>query len=167
MNISAALRTDRLCASLTGLKVLEFEALVDDFSWNYSEYEVKRKPDRFRKLGGGRTPVLKTSAEKLFYILMYLKTYPTFDCMSFFVGFHRSKACDWVNVLLPVLEQTLGRKLVLPERKISSPSEFVKLFPGIKDVFGDATERKINRPKSVKAQRKSYSGKKKITGRKN
>lgn len=167
MNIRTALRNDRLCASLTGLRIKEFNDLVNDFSWNYLEYEHKRKPDRVRKVGGGRGSYLKNVEEKLFYILFYMKTYPTFDLASFYVGFHRSNACEWVKILLPVLETTLKRKLVLPVRKISSPEEFEKLFPGIKDVFGDATERRIERPKNIKHQRKTYSGKKKINGRKN
>ena|SRR5271157_157441 len=153
MNIRSALHTDRMCASLTGLRVKEFEALVHDFSWNYSEFENKRKPDRVRKVGGGRGSYIESSQEKLFYILWYMKTYPTFDLASFYIGFHRSKACKWVQILLPVLEQTLGRKLVLPQRKISSPEEFERLFPGVKDVFGDATERKIQRFKNKKRQK--------------
>ena len=167
MNIRTALRTDRLCSSLTGLRVREFNNLVNDFSWNYLEYEHQRKPDRKRKLGGGRDSYLETIEEKLFYILMYFKTYPTFDLASFYIGFHRSNACEWVKILLPVLETTLKRKLVLPQRKISSPQEFEKLYPTVKDVFGDATERRCQRPKNPKRQRKMYSGKKKIHGRKN
>jgi hypothetical protein len=167
MNIRTALRNDRLCASLTGLRIKEFESLVHDFSWNYIEYEHTRKPKRERRVGGGRKSQLKGIEEKLFYILFYLRTYPTFDLASVYFEFHRSNACEWVKILLPVLETTLKRKLVLPIRKISTPEEFERLFPGIKEVFGDATERKINRPKNVKHQRKTYSGKKKINGRKN
>jgi hypothetical protein len=167
MNIRSALRTDRMCASLTGLTVKEFNNLANDFSWNYHEYEVKRKPERRRKLGGGRRSYLRTAEEKLFYILFYMKTYPTFDVASFLVGFHRSKACEWVQTLLPILEQTLNRKMILPQRKISSVDEFIRLYPEVRDVFGDATERKVQRPKEPKRQRKMYSGKKKMHGRKN
>ena len=167
MNIRTALRNDRLCASLTGLRIHEFNDLVNDFSWNYFEFEHKRKPDRIRKVGGGRGSYIESIEEKLFYILMYMKTYPTFDLASFYIGFHRSKACKWVQILLPILEQTLKRKLVLPQRKISSPEEFERLFPGIKEVFGDATERRIQRFKNKKKQNKTYSGKKKAHTRKN
>ncbi|MBI5358489.1 IS5/IS1182 family transposase, partial [Candidatus Amesbacteria bacterium] len=90
MNIRSALRTDRMCKALTGLTMREFESLVTDFSWNYFEYEAKRKPDRLRKLGGGRNSKLENVEDKLFYILWYMKVYPTFDLASFFVGFHRT-----------------------------------------------------------------------------
>lgn len=167
MNIRAALRSNRLCASATGLNVNEFNSLVHDFEWNYSEFEHKRVVNRIRKVGGGRGSYIESIEEKLFYILLYMKAYPTFDLASLYFGFHRSKACKWVQILLPILEQTLKRKLVLPQRRISSPEEFEKLFPGIKDVFGDATERRIQRFKNKKKQNKTYSGKKKINGKKN
>lgn len=166
MYIASALRTDRMCAALTGLKVSEFNSLVVDFAWNYKEFEAQRKPDRMRKLGGGRTSKLKTVEEKLFYVLWYMKTYPTFDVASFQVGFARSKACEWMHALLPILEQTMKRKFVLPQRKISDPEEYFRLFPEAKEVFVDAVERLKQRPKKKKAQNKTYSGKKKAHTRK-
>jgi hypothetical protein len=166
MNIRSALRTDRMCKALTGLTIKEFNNLVADFSWNYQEYEAKRKPDRKRKLGGGRDSYLKTSEDKLFYALWYLKTYPTFDVASFYVGFARSKARKWSHLLFSVLEKTLRRKLVLPQRKISSIEEFERLFPEVKEVFADGIERSIQRSKNKKKQQKMYSGKKKQHTRK-
>ncbi len=166
MSIASALRTDRLCSALTGLKVSEFTTLVADFSWNYHEYEAKRKEKRIRKLGGGRSSKLGSMEEKLFYILWYMKTYPTFDLASFQVGFARSKACKWVHLLLPILEQTLKRKLVLPQRKISDPEEYFRLYPEAKEVFVDAVERLRQRPKIKRQQQKTYSGKKKAHTRK-
>jgi hypothetical protein len=43
-----------MCKALTGLIVVEFEALALDFSRNYQEYEARRKKKRQRILGGGR-----------------------------------------------------------------------------------------------------------------
>lgn len=166
MNIKAALRTDRMCKALTGLSVREFINLTADFSWNYEEYEAKRKPDRKRKIGGGRSAYLEDIESKLFYILWYMKTYPTFDVASFGVGFHRSNACDWVHILLPVLETTMKRKLVLPQRKLSSPEEFLRLYPEAREVFADGIERSIQRAKNKKKQQRNYSGKKKMHTRK-
>lgn len=166
MNFKAALRTDRMCKSLTGLTIYEFEALVIDFTWNYNEYEAKRKPGRMRKLGGGRGSYLEEIEEKLFYVLWYLKTYPTFDVASFYVGFARSKAHKWAHILFPILEQTMKRKLVLPQRKISSPEEFERLYPEVREVFADGIERSIQRSKNKKKQQKNYSGKKKQHTRK-
>jgi DDE superfamily endonuclease len=166
MQIGSALRTDRLCKSLTGLTVAEFTNLVSDFSWNYHEYEAKRITERKRKLGGGRGSKIETIEEKLFYVLFYLKTYPTFDMASFYVGFARSKAHKWAHILFPILEQTMKRKLVLPQRKISSREEFERLYPEVTEVFADGIERSIQRSKNKKKQNKTYSGKKKQHTRK-
>ncbi len=87
--------------------------------------------------------------------------------LGYEAGFVRSKACEWTLRLLPVLEQTLGRRCVLPERQINSPEEFEKRYPGIRDVFVDGSERRKQRPKKKKAQNKTYSWKKKIHTRKN
>lgn len=166
MQIRSALRTDRMCKALTGLRVSEFEALVDDFARAYTEYEATRKKKRERKIGGGRSSKIETVEEKLFYILWYMKTYPTFDVASYSVGFARSSACFWMHELLPILEMTMQRKFVLPQRKISDPEEYFRLFPEAKEVFVDAVERLKQRPKKKKAQQKTYSGKKKAHTRK-
>ena len=167
MRVQSALKSDRLCKSLTGLTVLEFTQLVEGFKKNLLETRIKSKTDRLRAFGGGRIGNLITVEDKLFFSLMYLKCYPTYDVLGWIIDFHRTRACQQVLFLLPVLEQTLGRQLVLPLRKTSSPEEFMRLFPEIKEVFGDATERRVQRPKSQKRQRKLYSGKKKMHTRKN
>jgi hypothetical protein len=166
MQIASALRTDRICKALTGLTVQEFEGFVTDFEIYYKEFEAKRNKHRIRKIGGGRDSAIETIKEKLFYILWYMKTYPTFDVASFNVGFARSSACTWMHDLLPILELTMKRKLVLPQRRISDPEEYFRLFPEAKEVFVDAVERLKQRPKKKKAQQKAYSGKKKAHTRK-
>lgn len=166
MYIASALRTDRMCKALTGLTVHEFEALVVDFEIYYKEFEARRKRERIRKVGGGRDSKIETAKEKLFYILWYMKTYPTFDVASFNVGFARSSACTWMHDLLPILEVAMRRKFVLPQRRISDPEEYFRLYPEAKEVFVDAVERLKQRPKKKKAQQKAYSGKKKAHTRK-
>lgn len=166
MYYQAALRTNRMCKALTGLTPVEFTSFVADFTYYYNELISRQKKNRQRKLGGGRNSRIETIEEKLFYILWYMKTYPTFDVASFWVGFARSNACTWMHDLLPVLELTMKRKFVLPQRKISDPEEFLRLFPETAEVFIDGVERLKQRPKKKKAQQKTYSGKKKAHTRK-
>jgi hypothetical protein len=160
-------RGDRMCKALTGSSIAEFKELVILFEPCLIAYRHIRKPTRMRKLGGGIKGALPTTADKLFFILMYLKCYPTFDVMSFLCHLDRGKCCKWVKFLLPVLEMTLKRSLDLPKRKIRSVEEFMEAFPEAKDVFIDGTERRVQRPKNKKEQNKLYSGKKKATTRKN
>ena len=68
--------------------------------------------------------------------------------------------------MLPVLEQVLQRKLVLPKRKIHSLAEFAAAFPGVREVLVDGLERHIARPGSPSTNRQQYSGKKKAHTRK-
>lgn len=117
---------------------------------------------RKRAVGGGRKATLRTPQEKLFYILLYCKCYPTFDLLSILFDFERSCAWDWVHGLLPVLEQTLGYKQALPERKLRSMEEFLERFPDVQEVIVDGTERPVQqRQKSSDQQKQLYSGKKK------
>jgi len=166
-------KNDRLCKALTGMSWEEILSLEPNFSWNLKEYTAKQKKDKEAKLGrklqneGGRPAFLKTDLEKLVFVLIYLKIYPTFDVLSFIIGFSKSNCHPWVIKLLKVLEQTLERNLVLPERKITTVEEFFKLFPEAGELFIDATERRVQRPVNGKKQNKLYSKKKKTHTRKN
>lgn len=166
MNVAAALHTNRSCLALTGLSVAEFNNLLPQFAQVYLEYQHTLRSDRERAIGAGRIGQLRSIEDKLLFILFYLKSYPTYDVLAFVANFHRTRACQWCLRLFPLLQKTLGRKLVLPERKISSVEEFLSKFPDARDVFGDGSDRRIQRPKSPKRQNKTYSGKKKAHTRK-
>lgn len=166
MNISKLARDKRAVKALTGLSYEEFTDLVPTFG--KALYDMRKaQPNRKRKPGGGQKGHLKTTEEKLFYILFYLKTYPTFDVLAFFSGKSRGRTCEACHYFMHALEKALGRKLVLPERKINSVEEFLRKFPQAKDVFFDGVERRTQRPGKPKNQRKTYSGKKKAHTRKN
>lgn len=166
MNIQKLSRDPRAMKALTGLSYREFEDLVPTFEKAYRDIQ-RQKPNRQRKVGGGKKGKLPTPESKLFFILFYLKAYPTFDVLGFMTDRDRGKCCRSVHILLKALKKTLGREIVLPERKIRTVEEFLEKFPEAKDVFFDGTERRIQRPKNKKRQNKLYSGKKKANTRKN
>jgi len=126
-----------------------------------------KRPDRIRKTGGGQKGKLPTSESKLFFVLFYLKTYPTFDVLGFLADKERSHSYEAIVLYTKAVQKALGKKFVLPKRKIRSVEEFIQMFPDLKDVLLDGTERRIQRPKNKKSQTKTYSGKKKATTRKN
>jgi len=146
--------------ALTGMTVVEFESLVITFTLVLQKYQATRKKKRQRAVGGGRKHTLKTAAERLFFILFYVKCYPTMDLAGFFFGVEHSRIQRWVKELLALLEETLGREVVLPARKINNMAEFMAQFPAVKDVFIDATARPVRRPRKNKAQQAHYSGRK-------
>jgi hypothetical protein len=166
LNLERILQNDRLLRAMTGLNRKAFEKLLPSFSEAYRQSQNKPEVERKRAPGGGRKATLRTSGDKLFYILLYCKSYPTFDLMSVLFGFDRSCAWDWVHGLLPVLEQALGYKQALPERKVHSLEEFLERFPDVKQVIFDGTERPVQRPQDSERQKEHYSGKKKRHTRK-
>jgi hypothetical protein len=155
----------RLSKALIGMSEAEFEALLPAFTASWKEIHAQI-PNRVRKVGGGKKGRLPHMADKLAFVLLYLKCYPTYDLLGFLTGRDRTRCCRSVQTILPILEMALGRNLVLPKRKISSPEEFFKLFPEAKEVFLDGTERRVEKPKNLKKRNKLYSGKKKTTTRK-
>ena len=166
MKINHIFTNERQGKALTGVSKAEFEALLPTFTQCLTQHRYHIKPNRKRAVGGGQKGSLPTTADKLAFILMYLKIYPTYDVLAFLTDRQRSKCCESVQLLLPVLQMTLGRKLVLPKRKITSVDEFFRLFPEAKEVFLDGTERRVQKPKNLKKRAKLYSGKKKATTRK-
>ena len=89
---------------------------------------MRNKP-RQRSVGVGLLTRLPTVEDKLFYILFYLKSYPTFDLASILFDMDRSQAHYWAHRLQPILEATLGEKKALPERQINSFQAFIECFP--------------------------------------
>jgi hypothetical protein len=164
LNIERALKQDRLLRAMTGLNRKAFDALLPTFSVIYDR-QVLQQP-RQRAIGGGRKARLRNSPDKLFYILLYFKCYPTFDLAGMLFDIDRAQAHYWVHRLQPILEAALGEKMALPERKLTSIEEFVARFRGLERVLIDGTERPIQRPKNPEQQKLNYSGKKRRHTRK-
>lgn len=165
MNIDKILSSVRMSRALIGLDKKKFEELLITFTQIYIEHLNNKK--RIRITGGGRKGKIKEPRQKLFFILFYLKNYPTFDVAAFLFASSKTQTNRWVLNILPILKKTLGRELVLPKRQIRTPEEFYSLFPGVKEVMIDGVERPTIRTKNNKTQQKNYSGKKKRPTRKN
>jgi len=110
---------------------------------------------------------LTSEVEKLFFTLFYSKCYPIFDLFGLLFDLDGSNTNRDIHKFTPILEKVLGRKMVLPERKIHTMAELLEAVPAVKDLFVDGTERPIQRPKDNERQKENYSGKKKMHTRKN
>lgn len=165
MNIQKGLNEDRLMRAVIGMGKKEFSQLLKKFSplVNRTRYKKNRK----RKPGAGRTHTLETPEQKMFFILFYMKCYPTLDVAGFFYEVDKSQIKRWVDTLRKHLEKTLGKALVLPVRKMRSVEEFLERFPEVKELIIDGTERPVQRPKDKQKQKERYSGKKKKHTQKN
>jgi len=170
MSVEKVLKRDRLCRALTGLAPQEFRDLLAVFAAALAQAAMDAyltDPHRKRKPGAGRKLFAKTAEEKLFFILLYYRIYPTFEVLSFLYDRDRGNVWHAYDALSPVLESALGKKLALPKRQIKSVEEFFEAFPEAKEVFLDGTERPIQRPKNAEKQTANYSGKKKRHTKKN
>jgi hypothetical protein len=160
LDVDFALRSDRTMKALTGLTRVEFQQLCPIFAHALTEQVQSRRSDRQRKPGAGGKYRLDRVETKLFFILLYVKCYPTFDVASVLYQVHRSRPHRWVQTWLPALEQALGKEVVLPERRIDQVDAFFARFPHVKDLWLDGTERPIRRPQDAVVQKRHYSGKK-------
>jgi len=143
LNLEKILKQERQIRATTGLNRQAFEVLLPSFEEAYQQMLMKKK--RWQTLGGGRKATLRSSVDKLFFILLYCKRYPTFDLMSVLFGFNRSCAHDWVHRLVPILETALAQKQALPGRKMHSVEEFLVKFADVQEVIIDGTERPVQR----------------------
>lgn len=153
MNIEAALNDIRTSQATIGLSPKVFESLVYPFD-NALKRVTKKNPYR-----GGRSNILKTSREKLFFVLYYLKTYPTYDVLGVEYGMHRSNAYRNVQRYLMALKLALQEESALP---VSTLTELHEKVEDVKLIIVDGTEQRRNRPKNKAKQRQYYSGKKNV-----
>ena len=121
LDLERVKRDDRLLRALTGLNLKALTALQPSFAQALAEAPIPRRSQqpRERSVGGGRKPRLASVEDKLIYILVYFKCYPTFDLVGLLFDLDRSQANRWMHRLQPVLEAALGQQLALPKRKLS------------------------------------------------
>ncbi len=152
----------RILQSLTGLNPQEFEALQGSFGRVWDEFidQFVQRTGRKRAYGAGRKPHLQELSDKLLFILMYYRLYPTQEVQGFLFGMSQAQANEWVHRLSPLLNQALGYEQQLPEREPAKLKAILQTCPGLEFML-DGTERPINRPQDKDDRKTYYSGKKK------
>jgi Helix-turn-helix of DDE superfamily endonuclease len=151
--------------ALTGLTLKEFKLILPCFRKIYEKrYEGEQTLAgelRQRKIGGGRSSVLDRIEQKLFFILVYQKTYPVQVIVAKLFDLSQSRANQWIHRLLPVLKDALDELGVMPERDGTKFAADERKRGAAAAYVIDGTERRRNRPKSPEKQALHYSGKKK------
>ena len=157
---------DRQMRALTGLDSAAFCALAEPSAAGCqveADARFSLERPRQRRVGGGRKGLLASPVQKLFFLLFYLKTYPTFDVLGASFGLLRSKACEYAHHLAKALERTLRTVGVLPARAIDSLVQMQAVFADVSVPLLDATERPQHRPQALVDRKADYSGKKRLT----
>src|SRR5262245_63091062 len=114
LNIERAWHAPWALQALTGVSRTGFAQLESRFRAVVGAQRAQRRYKRAP--GAGRKHTLRTLRAKLFFLLLYLKCYPTFDVAGLLFEVDRSRACRWVGAWLPLLEAVLGRAAGLPAR---------------------------------------------------
>lgn len=156
-----AYKADKFLA-LTGYTIPEFQALLPVFEAEFLAYVATHtlagKPRRQRAYSSYRNSPLPTAADKLLFILVYLKQNTIQEMHATLFGMNQSDANNWIHLLQPLLNQALATLGAMPAR---TPEAFAPAAEPTLIFFQDGTERPITRPTEPEAQRTYYSGKQK------
>ncbi len=160
LKLSKARKNPVQFLSLTGFTPDQFDELASEFriEWeDYSNHFTLEGKQRQRIALPRTTDVLPGYQGKLFFILMYLKTFPLQELQAATFSMTQPQANGWIHLLSPVLRKTLKRLLELPERNHQKLEQLLKDCP---EVLLDGVERTVQRSMDAELQKDCYSGKK-------
>jgi len=156
---------DRQIKSIIGMSLSKFNILLAAFAVAYDAVQLERcEQGEIKQVpSGGPKGNLDTFEKKLFFILYYLKTYPTFDVLGFHFGLSSGHAHNHLENLLPVLLRSLSDLGVMPAQSPGTPEEFSQLVEKYGDIAIDGLECACVRPQDEELQKARFSGKKNAT----
>jgi Helix-turn-helix of DDE superfamily endonuclease len=106
--------------AMTGLTEQEFTALLPHFEHALAAYlqvrTIDGQPRTSRRYSTYNTCPLPTTADKLLFILTYLKQNPIQEVQGQLFGMSQSNANKWLHLLHAVLNQALAQQELLPAR---------------------------------------------------
>ena len=109
---------------LTSLTLADFQQLVPPFETAYhahlAAWRLDGKPRIARRFTVYKNCPLPMPEDRLFFILVYLKTYTLQVVQGRLFGMGQSKANQWIHVLLPVLLAALRTLGDAPTRSLTA-----------------------------------------------
>jgi DDE superfamily endonuclease/Helix-turn-helix of DDE superfamily endonuclease len=155
---------------MTGLRINEFDTLVDDLlsKWVDAQHQRLSRPDRQRDIGGGRNSALD-GRDQVLLTVVWLRVYPTHEVLGYLFGVSDSTVCRIIQRVLPLLEQAGRDTMRMPDPRRKRRRSLAELLQDTPDlaVIIDSFEQKVQRPKNPEARDGFYSGKKKTHTLKN
>jgi hypothetical protein len=142
--------------AMTSLKQSEFDELLEGFAKAWYE---DTGSSQIHASKGGRPPILQCMADRLLFILFYLKTYPLQEVIAHLFDMSQSQANFTIHQLSGILKKALAANGRLPTRLNQEMLARLEQEPP-QDLGIDGTERRINRPADTLGQQSHYSGKK-------
>jgi hypothetical protein len=150
--------------SMTGLRVSEFDGLVDDVLPEYAAADAVRlaRPDRERALGAGH-PFELSLRDHLLLTVVWLRVYPTHEVLGYLFGVSDSTVSRLIRRVLPVLEASGRDTMRMPDpgkKRRRSLDDLLHDTPELAVVI-DSFEQRVQRPRDREEADGYYSGKKK------
>lgn len=140
----------------------EFRLLAGKLRPEWLERERGRLESRPRRHAVGQGhPYAGSFETMLLLVVTYLRTPSGNALLSLLFGIDEVTVRSWRRRLMPLLtDRFIPRSFVnARERRINDLDEFLKAYPEVKELIGDGSEFKIQRPK--RKQGKNYTGKSK------
>src|SRR5438067_2727944 len=148
--------------SMTGLTVAAFDQMLPGLVNAFAADRRKRldRPGRARAYGGGDDFDL-APADQFLLTVVWLRHYPTQECLGYLFGVSDSTALRAVRRCLPILEQSGKDAMRLPDPGRGHRRDLPALLKAtpVLAVIVDTYEQRTQRPQ--RRQRAYYSGKKK------
>jgi hypothetical protein len=154
----------RVFLSVTGMRVDEFDPLVEDVLPTYAEAEQARleRPDRQRAMGAGH-PFELAMRDHILLTVVWLRVYPTQEVLGYLFGVSDSTVSRLIRRVLPVLEQAGRDTMRMPDpgrKRRRQLDELLQDTPELAVVI-DTFEQRVQRPEDREEADRCYSGKKK------
>lgn len=158
-----AIRRPDVFRRLSSFTVKEFRILVEKLRPEWKRRELERlmaKPNRTRAIGQGR-PYAGSFETMVLVVVLFLRTNAGNAILSMLFGIDEVTIRTWRKRIMPLLTDrfipdSVARGKV---RRINDMDEFLTAYPEVKEIIGDGSEFKIQRPK--RKQGKNYTGKSK------
>ena len=160
-------RKPLLFKSFTGLTVQEFNDIYDkEISNKYSKHEIhrlsKRRKDRERDIGAGR-PFKLDLENRFLMLLVYYRLYITYTLAGFLFDLDQSNICRGIQKIESLIRKCvpIPQKTYRITKRLQTPEEVEKYFPGFLAFIDTTEQQQIPRPVDKNKRKMYYSGKKK------
>lgn len=155
--------------ALTGVNIALFDEILPWFEEEHDLY-LRYRDITGKKRSGKRAGAiysnspLPTVADRLFFILVYLKNNPIQEYHAECFGMTQQQCGKWIHGLTTILELALRSGEMLPAKTMREFKVVLDRYGGANAshiLLHDGTEREIPRPYNAELQKENYSGKKK------
>jgi hypothetical protein len=157
-------RFSKVFRSMTGLRVSEFDQLLDDLAPAYGQAEQQRlsRPERQRAIGGGPEFAL-AYRDQVLLTVVWLRVYPTHEVLAFLFGVSDSSVSRCIARILPLLEANGRDTMRMPDpgkKHRRALDDLLQEVPELNVVI-DSFEQRVQRPRDRAEADTYYSGKQK------